>query len=93
MDSVLQKEKKCYVCGTPYNLHSHHVFYGTSCRKQSEKLGLKLWLCYLHHNGSNQGVHFNMALDNSIKRMAQEYYEKNIGDRKSFIDRFIRSYL
>ena len=61
--SIMQTEKRCYVCGTTYNLHDHHIFYGTANRKQSEKHGFKVFLCGRHHNLSNEGVHFNPDLD------------------------------
>jgi hypothetical protein len=93
IDTVLQKEKECYVCGTIYNLHSHHIFYGTANRKQAEKRGLKVWLCAYHHNMSNEGVHFNKPLDNHLKTMAQAYYEKHYGTRADFRHEFGRSYL
>ena len=41
MNSVLQSEKECFVCGTNLNLHSHHIFFGTANRKLSEKYGMK----------------------------------------------------
>lgn len=93
MKSVLQKTKKCYVCGTTYGLHDHHILYGTSNRKQSEKRGLKVWLCGVHHNLSNEGVHFNKDLDNHLKTMAQEYYEEHYGTREDFRKEFGKSYL
>lgn len=93
MNTVLQSEKACYVCGTTYNLHSHHVLFGTSNRKKSEKYGLKVWLCAYHHNMSNDGVHFNKALDLRLKKTAQEYFEEHYGSRESFRNEFGRSYL
>ena len=62
--SIISDERYCLVCGTPYNLHSHHLFSGTANRKLSEQYGLKVWLCAHHHNMSNEGVHFNKKLDN-----------------------------
>lgn len=93
MNTVLQSAKECYVCATTYNLHSHHVLYGTSNRKKSEKYGLKVWLCAHHHNMSNEGVHFNKALDLRLKTMAQEYYEEHYGSREDFRREFSKSYL
>ena len=93
MKSVLQKEKKCYVCGTTYNLHDHHIFFGTSNRKNSEKRGLKVWLCGHHHNLSNESVHFNKQFDNHLKTMAQRYYEEHYGTREDFRREFGKSYL
>lgn len=93
MESIIQKEKQCLVCGTTYNLHSHHIFGGTSNRKQSEKYGLKVWLCAYHHNMSNDAVHFNKHLDNHLKQMAQRHFEARYGNREEFIRIMGKSYL
>lgn len=93
MNSVLQNNKQCWVCGTELGLHDHHIIYGTANRKKSEKYGLKVWLCPYHHNMSNEGVHFNRPLDLQLKKLAQEHYEKNIGSREDFIKEFGKSYL
>lgn len=92
METVLQSVKECYVCGSVYNLQSHHCIYGTSNRKQSEKYGLKVWLCMQHHTG-NEGVHFNRDLDLQIKRKAQTYFESNYGTREDFRSIFGKSWL
>lgn len=93
MKTVLQIEKECLVCGTTYNLHSHHCINGTANRKKSEKYGLKVWLCARHHNMSSEGVHFNRQLDLKIKRMAQKYFEENCGSRDDFRREFGKSFL
>lgn len=93
MKSVLQSKKECYVCGTIFDLHDHHVLYGTSNRKHAEKYGLKVWLCGKHHNMSNEGVHFNKSLDLHLKQKAQAYFEDNYGTRGDFRKIFGRSYL
>ena len=90
--SVLQTDKECWVCGTTYDLHDHHIIFG-SRRKQSELYGLKVWLCAKHHNMSNEGVHHNRKLDLRLKRMAQEYYEEHCGTRGSWIEIFGKNYL
>lgn len=74
MKSIIQDEKYCYVCRSPY-VEEHHVFYGTANRKLSEKYGLKVWLCHEHHTG-NCGVHFNKTLDQKIKQVARERFEE-----------------
>lgn len=94
-------ENECYLCRLFYGhsntngLHCHHCFAGgTSGRRaMSEKYGLTVMLCPMHHNASNEGVHFNKENDLIIKRMAQEYYEEHIGTREEFIRDFIKSYL
>ena len=93
MDSIIQKEKECFVCKSTIGLHSHHILFGSANRKHSERLGLKVFLCYLHHNGSNEAVHFNKALDMYLKRIAQRHFEERYGDREEFIRVFGKSYL
>ena len=77
--SIMQTEKRCYVCGTTYNLHDHHIFYGTANRKQSEKHGFKVFLCGRHHNLSNEVVQFNPDLDTRLKRECQAKFEETHG--------------
>ena len=91
--SLIQNEKKCMVCKTTQNIHIHEVFFGKN-RKKSIEDGMCVYLCGLHHNLSNQGVHFNHLLDEKLKQIAEqrwlEYYDKDVND---FIDRYGRSYL
>jgi hypothetical protein len=93
MDSIIQKEKCCFVCGTTFGLHSHHIFFGNPNRSLSEKYGLKCYLCVLHHTGSNDAVHKNRDLDLFLKITAQQKYEATYGTREDFIKTFGRSYL
>ncbi len=93
MESVIQETKECYVCHTTYGLHSHHIFFGTANRKQSELYGMKVWLCGHHHNLSNEGVHFNKTLDTHLKKLAQEQFEIRFGGREAFRKAFGKSYL
>ena len=93
MKSVIQKDKECYVCKTTLGLHTHHIFFGRANRKHSDRLGMTVFLCSKHHNMSDAGVHFNKELDLHLKRLAQEYYESNIGCRANFIDTFGRNYV
>ena len=92
MKSILQTEKVCFICGTTLNLHDHHVIHGNANRKQSEKYGLKVYLCAEHHTGEN-GVHFNKDMDDYLKRIAQEKFESEIGSRESFREIFGKSFL
>lgn len=77
MESVIQKEKRCYVCGTTQGLHEHHIIYGTANRKKSEEYGFKVWLCGRHHNLSNAGVHFNRELDLHLKCLCETWWLEN----------------
>lgn len=92
MKSVLQSEKICYRCGSPY-VEEHHIFFGTANRKQSEKYGLKIWLCPAHHKESSESPHQNRKVDLVYKGMAQEYFESHLGTREKFREIFGKSYL
>lgn len=92
MKSIMQDEKKCFVCGTTLGLHCHHIFGGNANRKKSEKYGMKIWLCGMHHNLSNAGIHFNKGLDLSVKKMAQHKFEET-HTREEFMKIFGRNYL
>ena len=91
--SILQKEKKCYVCDTTSNIHIHEVYFGKN-RTKSIQDGCCVYLCGKHHNQSNLGVHFNHELDLEIKKQMEkcwlEHYHKTIDD---FIKKFGRNYL
>lgn len=91
MDSIIDKDKKCYICGSYMNLQCHHIFGGTANRKKSEKYGLKVWLCYEHHLGKN-GVHYNKSLMDALHKLGQERFEEN-HTRDQFRQEFGKSYL
>lgn len=92
--SIIQSEKVCYITGTPYNLHEHHIFEGTGTRQLSEKYGLKVWLRADWHNMADYGVHFNKELDLELKRMAQQKAMEYYGwDTETFIKKFGRNYI
>lgn len=95
MESIIQEEKVCYLCGRNGNgdrLESHHCF-GASNRDHSEKYGLKVWLCgeRCHRNGKN-AVHRCRDTDFMLKRVAQEKFEET-HTRDEFIQIFGRNYL
>ena len=81
----------CFVCGSPY-IQMHHIFYGTSNRKNSDEMGYVIALCNEHHKG-NKGVHFNKTLDNQLKKIAQEHFEANYGSRNDFRKIFGKSFI
>lgn len=91
-ESILQKDKRCMVCGTKIGLHLHHVFGGYANRKISDQHGFVVWLCGKHHNLSNDGVHFNPELDLMIKKAFQREYEKT-HTREEFMSLIGRNYL
>lgn len=90
--SLLSKEKECFICGTTYNLHKHHIYPGTANRKLSEKWGCWCYLCAYHHNMSNAGVHFNREADLKLKQYCQRVFEQKFG-KERFVTVFGRSWL
>ena len=90
--SIIHDMSSCYVCGTTTNLHTHEVFYGTANRKKSIEWGCYVKLCGKHHNQSNEGVHFNKALDTRLKKEAQKKFEELHGHEK-FMEIFRKNYL
>lgn len=93
MNSIVQRIKECWFCKTTRELHCHHIFSGTANRKKSEHYGMKVFLCGMHHNLSNDSVHFNRDMDLMIKKHAQKIFEEEIGTRDFFIQEFGKSYL
>lgn len=91
--SILQEDKRCYVCNTRDNIHIHEVFFGKNRQKSIED-GCCVYLCGKHHNQSNDGVHFNKELDNELKQQMQLYWMKKYNKTKEdFIKRYGRNYL
>lgn len=75
--SILQDEKKCFICGTMLQLERHHVIFGKGRRQIADRLGLTVYLCHEHHQGAF-GVHgkHGQKLDGDLKRYAQTEYER-----------------
>ncbi len=99
MKSIIQSEKECFICRVNYDvkttngLHEHHIFEGTARRKQSEKYGLKIWLCHRHHTTDPRySIHYQKQLDLELKQLAQKKFEES-HSREEFIEHFIKSYL
>lgn len=90
MKSIIQTEKECFICRTTYGLESHHIFPGAN-RSNSEKYGLKVWLCHRHHTGADS-VHKQPGIMKRLQKVGQEAFEKT-HTREEFINIFKRSYL
>ena len=77
MNSIIQTEHNCFLCGRADWLEKHHIF-GASNRKNSEKYGLTVYLCHWCHNEPPDGVHFNaenmLALRKWAQKQAMEHY-------------------
>lgn len=89
--SILSNERKCYRCGTTYNLHRHHIYYGPN-RKNSEKYGCWVYLCGRHHNLSNEGVHSDRAYDLRLKAECQRAFEE-IHSHEKFMEVFGKNWI
>ena len=85
MDSVFQNRKVCFCCGSRKNIECHYIFDSFI----AEKYGMKIYLCSSHHNR----IHIDSKYDVQIKKMAQAYYESQIGTRKKFEKEFGKSWL
>ena len=72
--SILQKSRMCFICGSVVGVEEHHIFAGTANKKISEKYGLKVYLCREHHTGKN-GAQYNPKLNRALKRLAQIAFE------------------
>ena len=91
-ESILQKDKKCLVCGTRTGLHYHHIFGGNANRRISDKHGFTCWLCGNHHNLTDDGIHFNRELDTMVKKACQRKFEET-HSRSEFMSLIGRNYL
>lgn len=85
MKSLLQKDKRCYICGGTRALHKHHIFRGNK-RQVSEDEGMWVYLCEPHHTGI-YGVHNNPLLDKWLKNKAKKEFLK-LYSLDQFIEKF-----
>lgn len=90
--SILSNEKRCIICGST-DVHKHHIFMGSANRTVSEREGCWVYLCPEHHNMSNDGVHFNICFNLTLKMFCQYAWEHEKGTRDEFRERFGKSYL
>lgn len=87
------KPRQCFVCGCRRNLEVHHIMYGRGPRKQSERYGLTVVLCDMHHRYPPDGIHAgNRILDMELRQVAQREFEKRYGHEK-WMETFGRNYL
>lgn len=93
MKSILQSKKRCYICRKQFDIHDHHIYFGTGKRNISEKHGFKVWLCQEHHQGT-YGVHGKHGhdLDIFLKKICQNMYERT-HSREDFIKLIGKNYI
>ena len=88
MKSIMhQKDGTCYLCmkleGNYFPqlvTQEHHVIFGTSNRRQSERYGLKVYLCVAHHLTGPDAVHRNQTVRNMLCEDAQKAFEEHYPD-------------
>ena len=92
--SILQTEKECFITGSTYNLHKHHIFYGNPWRRISEENGFWVYLIGRLHNQSDSGVHGKNGhkLDIKLKQICQRKFEET-HSREEFMKLIGRNYL
>lgn len=91
--SIVQKEMdRCFICGTPYDLHTHEIFFGTANRQNSIDWGCYIRLCGWHHNMSDNSVHFNNKMRKDTQAFTQKKFEELYGHDK-FMEIFHKSYI
>lgn len=90
--SIMQDDKVCYFCESPY-VEYHHI-YKAGNRKISDRHGFTVYLCPDCHRGT-YGVHGKNGHDKdmALKQAAQAEFERLGHTRQQFIDLIGRSYL
>ena len=98
MRSMIQPEKDfCYICSEVYqkyyidNLEEHHIFFGPN-RTNSERHGMKVYLCQNHHRTGDMAVHNNRITDLWLKERAQRKFEET-HTREQFTEIFGKNWL
>lgn len=102
--SIIQDAKECYICRleadkqgytgelTDRGLEDHHIIFSTANKPISEKYGLKVFLCLLHHQDHKEGVHHNKTLNLFLRKLAQGKYEESYS-RAEFMELFEENWL
>lgn len=93
MRSIIQTEKRCYLCGSTVGLERHHCIHGSGWRQLADKYGLTVYLCGRCHRDGKVGVHGqNTEADMKLKRAAQRAFEKK-WNHDIWMLQFKRNYL
>ena len=88
--SVMQVNRRCYLCGKTVGLEKHHILGGPN-RKWSEKFGLWVWLDAECHRGT-EGAQYGKDLNLRLKREAQLAFEADYGHDK-WMEIFKKNYI
>ncbi len=97
--SILGSEKGiCYLCDKLYGDRNykqteyHHIMYGGGKRRNSEELGLTVYLCMDHHKDGPEAVHNNRKIREFLCREAQAAFERE-HTREEWVDMEFKDYL
>ena len=89
--SIMQSEKRCYLCDRKTCLERHHVMSGTANRKLSERFGLWVWLCHDCHTGK-QGAQYDPVKNFLLRAEAQRAFEE-LYDHDTWMETFYKNYI
>ena len=89
MASMIDDQRVCKMCGTTNDLEHHHCIHGAGRRNLADEDGLIVFLCHNCH----MRLHDTRNIDLAYIKMAQRFYEKNIGSRAKFMKRYGKSWL
>lgn len=92
-ESIMQKERRCYLCGAETGLDRHHVMNGPN-RRRAEKDGLWIYLCRSCHDRTHFDPDWSgknmLLLKCEAQKSWQEHYRKTTGE---WIKAYGKSYL
>jgi len=88
MKSIIQKDNRCFLCGSTRDLQTHHCQHGYN-RNKADEDGLTVRLCVLCHTN----LHSRGWGDRELKQISQTMWERTYGSREDFIRRYGKSYL
>ena len=81
----------CIECGrSPVQLH--HIFGGNKWRQISDSDGLIIPLCFEHHTGGKNAIHFNRQMDLKWKKLGQLCWEEH-HPGESFLKKYGKNYV
>lgn len=83
---------RCIRCGSNKGIHIHEVYNGTADRDKSIKYGCCVPLCGIHHNLSNDGVHYDKRFANYLKEKMQLKFQEVYPDL-DFVAIFNKNYI
>ena len=85
--SLLQSDKKCFKCGSPY-ADLHHIRLGNCTRRRAEHHGMFVYLCRAHH----RWLHDHPECKEELQRLAQKRFEET-HSHEEYMKLFRKNYL